>query len=260
MHRKRVGYSTRMNLWQRILMVAVVLGASATAAEKPQRAALVELFSSQGCSSCVAAEASLRTALNGELKNAVVLNWHVDTWDYLGWRDTWASRKTTERQRVYLRALKLSAAQTPQFFVNGKPLNNVNTLTERLKESRDDADIRIDLTVTQNGSEVRAEFSLARIDHEIAWPETLHAVPVLFQREDRVTPNAGDNRGTELIGTNIVRAVGTAVEASRATAHKTTFVFAIPDGVAIENLGVAVLVEDSKSMRPYASHTAVIKP
>lgn len=243
-------------------MAAVVLGASAMAmgAEKPQRAALVELFSSQGCSSCVAAEALLRSAMSDGLKDAVVLTWHVDTWDYLGWRDTWASRKTTERQRVYMRALKLSDAKTPQFFVNGKPLTDASTLTERVKESHDDADIRIDLTVTQNGSNVRAEFSLARIDHEIAWPETLHAVPVLFQREGRVTPTAGENRGTELIGVNIVRAVGNAVEASRAAAHKTTFVFAIPDGVAVENLGVAILIEDPKSMRTYASQTAAVKP
>jgi hypothetical protein len=198
------GYNARMNVWQRIVMAAVVLGATAMAAEKPQRAALVELFSSQGCSSCVAAEALLRGAMSDGLKDAVVLTWHVDTWDYLGWRDTWASRTTTERQRAYQRALKLSGTQTPQFFVNGKAVKDTSTLSERVKEVRDDADIRIDLTVTQNGSELRAEFSLARIDHEIAWPETLRAVPVLFQREGRVTPNAGENRGTELIGVNLV--------------------------------------------------------
>lgn len=253
-----------MDLMQRILMVmaAVVFGASVHAVEKPQRAVLVELFSSQGCDSCPPAEARLRDAMNGPgaLKNAVVLSWHVDVWDYLGWRDTWASRKNTERQQQYVRAKKVSGIVTPQFFVNGLALNDSRSLAASVKEAQNDADIRIDLKLTVNGSDLRAEYFLKRIDNEIVWPETLHAFPVLYQREGKVTPTAGENRGTELTGVNMVRAVGESVAAERATLRKISVVFAIPEGVEAGNLGVAVLVEDSKTMRPYASQTAIVKP
>src|ERR1700761_6551873 len=64
----------------------------------------LELFTSQGCSSCPPADQNL-----GELArraDIVALSFHVDYWNYLGWKDGFASQETTERQRVYARTLK----------------------------------------------------------------------------------------------------------------------------------------------------------
>jgi len=248
-------------LFRVLMAIAFLQGLNSLAAEKPQRLVLVELFSSQGCKSCPPAAEFLRGALKDELqKNAVVLTWHVDYWDYLGWRDTWASRANTERQRQYVRALKLSAQQTPHFFVHGKPLAESRLVLDRVKASQADADIRIELSASVNASEVRAEFLLVRIDNEIVWPETLQVVPVLFQREGQVTPSAGENRGTPLNGFNIVRVVGETIPASRAASHKISTVFSLPEGVDVANAGIAILVQDAKTMRPFGCAVILVKP
>ena len=78
---------------------------------------MVELFTSQGCSSCPPADALL-----GELSHrddVIALAYHVDYWDYLGWKDPFSSRSGTERQRLYARSLGLSGIYTPQMVVGG---------------------------------------------------------------------------------------------------------------------------------------------
>lgn len=77
----------------------------------------VELFTSQGCSSCPPADAHLgRLSLRADI---VALAFHVDYWDYIGWKDPFASRDTTERQRAYARVLKQRYVYTPEMVVEG---------------------------------------------------------------------------------------------------------------------------------------------
>jgi hypothetical protein len=77
----------------------------------------VELFTSQGCNSCPPADAYLgRLAVRPDI---VALSFHVDYWDYIGWKDPYASRETTERQRAYARVLKQRYVYTPEMVVDG---------------------------------------------------------------------------------------------------------------------------------------------
>ncbi len=77
----------------------------------------VELFTSQGCSSCPPADAYLgRLSMRPDI---VALAYHVDYWDYIGWKDPFASRETTERQRAYARVLKQRYVYTPEMVVDG---------------------------------------------------------------------------------------------------------------------------------------------
>ncbi len=79
--------------------------------------AVVELFTSQGCSSCPNADAVLgRLAKRDDI---IALSLSVDYWDYLGWKDTLASPKFTERQRAYGKVRGDGAIYTPQLVVNG---------------------------------------------------------------------------------------------------------------------------------------------
>ncbi len=79
---------------------------------------LVELFTSQGCSSCPPADALL--AKLDEDSNIVVLSEHVDYWNYLGWRDPFSSAAFSERQAAYVRRFGLRSAYTPQMVVDGQ--------------------------------------------------------------------------------------------------------------------------------------------
>ena len=88
----------------------------------PQRVHLIELFTSQGCSSCPPAEAWL-SKLKGEprlWKDFVPIAFHVDYWDRLGWRDSFASREWTARQYQYSTNWKSESVYTPGFVLDGR--------------------------------------------------------------------------------------------------------------------------------------------
>jgi hypothetical protein len=83
---------------------------------------LVELYTSEGCSSCPPAEAALTKLKDdpGLWKTFVPVAWHVDYWNYLGWRDRFSSVRFTERQRGYAAGWGSDSVYTPAFAVNGR--------------------------------------------------------------------------------------------------------------------------------------------
>ncbi|KAJ7522934.1 hypothetical protein O6H91_18G031400 [Diphasiastrum complanatum] len=91
-----------------------------------QSAVLVELFTSQGCSSCPSADLLISKLGQGKSQDlaldvpVLVLAYHVDYWDYLGWKDTFASSFWTVRQRAYGQALQQDSIYTPEVVVQGR--------------------------------------------------------------------------------------------------------------------------------------------
>src|SRR5215831_6029686 len=105
----------------RTLLLAVILAATgapaAVRAEDATRLTVVELFTSQGCSSCPPADAYL-----GELagrSDVIALAFHVDYWNYIGWMDPFSSKHMTQRQKDYQRTLNQRYVYTPEMVVNG---------------------------------------------------------------------------------------------------------------------------------------------
>ncbi len=80
-------------------------------------AVVVELFTSQGCSSCPPADALIRELHKDP--SVITIAYHVDYWDSLGWKDPFSSRTWTQRQGQYVRAFKLGSSYTPQVVVDG---------------------------------------------------------------------------------------------------------------------------------------------
>jgi hypothetical protein len=78
---------------------------------------VVELYTSQGCSSCPPADALLGRL--SKMDNILALSFHVDYWDYIGWKDPFGSPANSNRQRQYSRAFKKSYVYTPQMVVHG---------------------------------------------------------------------------------------------------------------------------------------------
>lgn len=101
----------------RRLVTAAALVACMPPVLAAPRPAVVELFTSEGCSSCPPAEIYV-----GELAQrpgVLALTFHVDYWDDLGWRDRFASPAATQRQRAYAQALHLPSIYTPQAVIDG---------------------------------------------------------------------------------------------------------------------------------------------
>jgi hypothetical protein len=93
------------------------LAGGAAAAQSAPAITILELFTSQGCSSCPAADALFKSYV--ERPDVLALSYSVDYWDYLGWKDTLANPKFTERQRGYGKAVSNGQIYTPQMVVNG---------------------------------------------------------------------------------------------------------------------------------------------
>jgi hypothetical protein len=97
-----------------LAFIAALFAAESVRAEGP---VLIELFTSQGCNSCPPADAYL-----GDLakrRDVIALAFHVDYWDYIGWKDPFAQKAWTERQKAYAGALKLGTIYTPQMVIDG---------------------------------------------------------------------------------------------------------------------------------------------
>jgi hypothetical protein len=108
-----------MGMNSRALIAAAMMGASVSvglAGDRPQ--GVVELFTSQGCNSCPPADDNL--AALSKRGDVITLGYHVNYWDYLGWRDTLATPENTARQNEYKRSFQSRSVYTPQAVVNGR--------------------------------------------------------------------------------------------------------------------------------------------
>jgi hypothetical protein len=100
-----------------VLAVIAYLAQGAAEPPKPASLAVLELFTSQGCSSCPPADALL--AELGKQPGLIALSYSVDYWNYLGWHDTLSSPANSERQREYARTRGDGSVYTPQMVVDG---------------------------------------------------------------------------------------------------------------------------------------------
>lgn len=102
---------------KRSALLAALMALAATGAAAAQPLTVVELFTSQGCSSCPPANANLIKVK--DQPNVLALSFNVTYWDYLGWKDTFGKQEFTQRQVSYEPALGRSGPFTPQVVVNG---------------------------------------------------------------------------------------------------------------------------------------------
>jgi hypothetical protein len=154
----------------------------------PQKTHLLELFTSQGCSSCPPAEAWLSKLKSEPLlwKDFVPLAFHVDYWDRLGWRDPFASNEWTERQNRYSDAWKRDSVYTPGFVLDGSEL-----FQRRVPAASNEKPGALKLSIT-NGRVV-AEF----VPSDGGTKDVdLHLATLGFDLTTKVT--AGENSGRSL--------------------------------------------------------------
>ena len=162
----------------------------------------IELFTSQGCSSCPPSDAYLGSL--ARRPDIVALSFHVDYWDYIGWKDAFASRDTTERQRAYARVLKQRYVYTPEMVVDGIGHDT----------GRDRGAIEALLAEAQRRSPRRATPELSRA---VGGPLTIKLAPfplddrpadvtlAIYDRRHSTPVASGENQGRMLENFNTVR-------------------------------------------------------
>jgi len=175
-----------------------------SAASAPTGVAVVELFTSEGCSSCPPAD-SLLAELASIKRHVYVLAFHVDYWDDLGWPDGLASAEYTARQRLYARSLGGNGLYTPQMIVNGLE-GFTGSDRERAEQSVARAFARPAAVSLSIRARATAPNAIA-IDYEApnAPPDATIDVAIV-EHSTSTNVRAGENAGRVLHHTNVVRA------------------------------------------------------
>ena len=174
------------------LAILLALGAGmdvAHAQESIKPKGVVELFTSQGCSSCPPADKALETlAREGEV---VALSYHVDYWNYLGWADTLASKDNTDRQYAYARMFGRSGVYTPQAVLNGREHVNgadLSAIRARIGAMPSEGKgLKVPVDVEVKNDELRIQVGPGEGKANI--------VIAYFERERTINIDKGENRG-----------------------------------------------------------------
>ena len=174
------------------LAILLALGAGVSAAHAQEAAKLkgvVELFTSQGCSSCPPADKALEAlAREGEV---VALSYHVDYWNYLGWTDTLASKDNTDRQYAYARMFGRNGVYTPQAVLNGREhINGADLVGIRQRigaMSAENKGLKVPVDVEVRNDELRIRVG--------AGEGKANIVIAYFERERAIEIDKGENRG-----------------------------------------------------------------
>jgi hypothetical protein len=192
------------------LATALVLCSFSASAEQSKRPVVVELYTSQGCASCVPADALL--ARLTKRADVVPMSLSVTYWDMLGWKDTLASETYTRRQKSYAAAMGHSAVYTPQIIVDG--VSDIVGSREQAVEAAIDTHMRDDDTdsVPVSLDETKQSLHIAiggAADRNVKTPATVW----MFHLRDQATVaiGAGENGGHTMTYHNVVgdlKAVG----------------------------------------------------
>ena len=182
-----------------LLTVCLTLsGASARAGDRP---IVVELFTSEGCSSCPPADALLTELANRP--DILALSFHVDYWDRLGWKDPFSSREATQRQERYRTLLDLATVYTPQIVVDGRwqAVGSDRGEVEHALDlaRRDRRDIPVALTVDRGNALIK--FSA------VADAASASVLLIGFDRRHVDKVKGGENGGRTLAHADVVRGI-----------------------------------------------------
>ena len=159
---------------------------------------VVELFTSQGCSSCPPADKVFSEVI--EQNGVIGLAWHVDYWDYLGWKDTFSSSEATSRQRAYARGIGERGVYTPQIIVNGDTVAKNSTFRQSISSALSGTlPVALDANVTDGSLIVTAG--------DGDGPANL--VLVTFDNSQNVPIERGENAGTTVNYRHAVQGVQT---------------------------------------------------
>lgn len=221
------------NLLVFICFATLSCNAKNSNSEQGKGKTVFELFTSEGCSSCPKADKTVAELQQQYKNDLLVLCYHVDYWNYLGWKDPFSSSANTQRQQYYTRLLGLSSAYTPQAVINGRQQcvgSDKGKLTAEIEKGE----------LQSNGSTLSAKLVGNTISVSIG-PGNGHALICLVQKVATTQVRRGENEGRSLHHINLVRDF-VALSASMNSAT-----FTLPNDLKREQCFIAILSQDEKT-------------
>ena len=232
-----------------IFLAAMLSAAASTTGNQPnkhtatpviQPVVVLELFTSQGCSSCPPAdkavqEVTQQAARSGQAVYA--LSFHVDYWNRLGWQDPFSAKQFTDRQRQYDHALN-TQTYTPQLVINGRQdvvggqRGRIEQAIQTIQKQSASAFVGVDGSLTRDAKQVTVSYALSA-----AGPYRVNVA--LVQKEARTDVKNGENGGRTLVNANVVRQFKTIDE----TGTSGSVSLPIPPGLTTSQTAVLVYVQ-----------------
>jgi hypothetical protein len=203
---------------------------------------VLELFTSEGCSSCPPADELLPELAKLD-SNIIPLSFHVDYWNRLGWTDPFSSSVNSDRQRKYADYWRLESVYTPQLIINGEYEvvgSNKSQAESSIKKAlleRSSVKIKIDDVKIIDG---KIKFT-SHSDGD--WKKT-DLIAVLVQKNATMKVKAGENRGATLSHTNVVRSLE-----KQTTENKNEFNLVFPKNLANNNWQLIVYSQHSNNLK-----------
>lgn len=184
--------------WAAGAILVACLASPGWAAERP---VVVELFTSQGCSSCPPAEQVL-LELDNNQSDVLALGFHVDYWDRLGWKDPYSSRMATDRQQGYQRLIGSEQIYTPQMVVDGRLDalgSDRDAVTAALRRARAAGKAAVPISVTRSGDAVEVTVG--------AGTGRGRALLIGYDPRRETPVRRGENAGRTIMQANVVRSL-----------------------------------------------------
>jgi hypothetical protein len=198
--------------------------------------AVIELYTSEGCSSCPPADQWLAQLgeVDSETLDVVALAFHVDYWDYIGWKDRFANPQHTQRQRLLAQTNRQSTIYTPGFYVQGIESQGTANMISRIRQANTEpAQVDLDLKL-----EVIDQKMNLRLDSNNRSHQDLQIEFVVFEDNLRSQVTRGENAGHELKHQSVVRYISPALPLEKQMRHQIT----LQPGWKIPDIGVAAII------------------
>ena len=228
----------------RVLMFTSLISLSAYAAEPieissgDRQTAVVELYTSEGCSSCPSADRWLSRLIKtpSDEVNVLALAFHVDYWDYLGWKDRFSNADYTRRQR-HLGANNLQRTiYTPEFFVNGMEARGTNNTLGKIQQAnQQQAPLELNLIISRDESGLVLELHSPGDRDTIG---QIHHRYLVYENDLSTEVKRGENSGETLHHQQVVRYMSPAQILNQKNQHR----IPIDPDWNPQKIGVAILV------------------
>jgi hypothetical protein len=238
----------------RALLLVVLLGlANPILAEQiykavssPYRVAMLELYTSEGCSSCPPADRFISKLKDSELSDQrlVPLAFHVTYWDYIGWRDPFANAQYDDRQhkQALLNASKI--VYTPQFMMNGKDFRRYRHLhTDITRINAQPAPVSLEIAARPGQDGLAVNVNVERM-HGFDGDTIVYIA--LYEHNLSSAVTAGENEGEQLRHDYVVRKLAGPFHA-RQFPYAVSSELLIENNWNLENMGVVVFAQKPMS-------------
>jgi hypothetical protein len=206
--------------------------------------AVIELFTSEGCSSCPSADEAVIQLAKDYPEQVYILGFHVDYWNYIGWKDEYSSAAFSERQRQYGQRFSLSSVYTPQIVVNGQK-EFVGSNRAQLKTSVNEA-LKSSVSDQIKLSVAKGNATTLRVNYEVNGSAGSILNIALVQLNATTAVKRGENKGKSLHHINIVRALKS-IQVSNAA--KAVVEMPVPADLQFKDVEVIAYLQNKKDWK-----------